>query len=86
MNGLTLAIDITRFCNPDTFAAQIKELVATLKLLPKAEGVDEILMPGERGYRLADTRMQEGIPLAAGTVERLTELAKRYDIPVPSTF
>lgn len=86
MNGLTLAIDINRFCDPDTFAVQIEELVTTLKLLPKADGIDEILMPGERGYKLANTRMQEGIPLASGTVERLTELAKRYDIPVPSTF
>lgn len=81
MNGLALAVNVGAFTETDAFARQIAELVAAIKGLPTAAETDAILMPGERGFRLADMRYQEGIPLAGGTITRLAELAKRLDVP-----
>ncbi len=80
MNGAALAIRIDAFADPDTFAAQIAELATGLKALPKAPGTDEILMPGERGFRLAAERQTTGIPVAQGTLDRLAAMAERLGV------
>lgn len=84
MNGLALALNLNAFGNADRFARDIADLVNSLKGLPKAEGTDEILMPGERGFAMAETRLRDGIPLASGTVARLSALADRLGVDVPS--
>lgn len=83
MNGAALAIKIDKFSEPDVFAQQITELVGQLKLLAKAPETDEILMPGERGFRLSAERMQNGIPIADGTLKRLAVVADRFGITPP---
>jgi len=85
MNGVALALNIGSFCDPKAFLMHIAELSGALKGLPKAPETDEILMPGERGFRLAEKRKAAGIPLAAGTVSRLAAVAERFGVaqPVP---
>jgi ureidoglycolate dehydrogenase (NAD+) len=86
MNGAALAIRIDAFADRDTFAAQIAELVTGLKALPRAAGTDEILMPGERGFRLAEERVGTGIPVAQGTLDRLAAMADRLGVPAPTAL
>lgn len=86
MNGAALAIKIEAFADPDTFAMQIADLAAGLKALPKAPGTDEILMPGERGFRLAQERHLAGIPIAQGTLARLAAMAASFGIPTPAAM
>ncbi|SIT78836.1 ureidoglycolate dehydrogenase (NAD+) [Yoonia rosea] len=86
MNGAALAIKIDSFGAPDVFTNQIAELVQQLKGLPKAPGTEEILMPGERGFRLSDERMQTGIPLADGTLDRLATLGNRLGVDQPAVM
>ena len=83
MNGVALAIKVQAFGQPEIFARHIADLVSQLKILPKARGTDEILMPGERGFRLSAERMQTGIPIAEGTIGRLTALADRFGVTPP---
>ncbi|WP_439136944.1 Ldh family oxidoreductase [Roseicyclus sp.] len=83
MNGVALAIRIDAFTDPDIFVAQIAELAAGLKALPKAPDTNEILMPGERGFRLAAERQSAGIPIAKGTLDRLAVMAGRLGITAP---
>lgn len=83
MNGAALALNIGSFCDPKAFLMQVAELSGTLKGLPKAPATDEILMPGERGFRLAEERMSTGIPLAAGTISRLAAVAERLGVDQP---
>ena len=75
-NCLALAIDVARFGDPQMFDREARRLVRVLKALPRAAGVDEILMPGERGRRTFERRTREGIPLPPSVV---TELAKVAD-------
>jgi ureidoglycolate dehydrogenase (NAD+) len=84
MNGLALALNIQAFANADVFARQIAELVASIKGLPAASGTEAVLMPGERGFAMADQRTRDGIPIAKGTLKRLSELAQRLGVSEPT--
>lgn len=79
-NGMLLAIDIARFCDPAYFAQQVERLVRDLKSLPKDPDVPEILMPGERGARTLAKRMQEGIPIPPAVMKELDAVAARLKL------
>lgn len=83
MNGAALAIKVEAFGTPDIFTNHIADLGQKLKSLPIAPATDEILLPGERGFRLSETRIHSGIPVAEGTLSRLAGLAERLDVPQP---
>ncbi|MBI3937888.1 MAG: Ldh family oxidoreductase [Betaproteobacteria bacterium] len=78
-----MAIDITRFMPLDAFIARMEDMIAALKSATRAEGVGEILMPGEPERRTELLRRAEGIPLPANVVEDLRETAERLRVPLP---
>src|SRR5262245_33831495 len=80
-NGLVLAIDLGRFGDPSVFRAEVDRVIAALKALPRAPGVVEILMPGERGARALAARTRDGIPLPRAIVEELRGVAARFGLP-----
>lgn len=75
---------------PDLFmpaqavAERMKELVATVKAAPKAEGFDEILMPGEPEARHEARRLEEGIPYRIDDLATLVEIARARGVAVPA--
>jgi ureidoglycolate dehydrogenase (NAD+) len=79
-NCFTLAIDIARFGDPRAFQREAARLIRTLKALPRAAGVDEILMPGERGRRMLEKRTREGIPVPAGVIAELAKVAESLGV------
>jgi len=80
-NGLVLAIDLGRFGDPGVFRAEVDRVIAALKALPRAPGVVEILMPGERGARALAAHTRDGIPLPRPIVEELRGVAARFGLP-----
>jgi ureidoglycolate dehydrogenase (NAD+) len=48
---------------------------AAARALPRAEGVDEITVPGERGDRVFAERGRTGIPIPPAIWKQLDELA-----------
>ncbi len=85
-NGFALAIDIAAFTEPARYRRDIDTLVDALKSLPVAKGNDEVRVPGERGNRVMAERLEQGIPLPAGTWRRLDEIADGLGIPMPSAI
>jgi LDH2 family malate/lactate/ureidoglycolate dehydrogenase len=83
-NCLVIAIDVARFGDPQSFRREAERLIRTLKALPRAAGVDEILMPGERGRRMLEKRTREGIPLPAGVVADLARVAESLGVMLPT--
>jgi ureidoglycolate dehydrogenase (NAD+) len=79
-NGLALAIDLSRFGDPEAFRADVERLIAALKALPRAAGIGEVLMPGERGSRTLAERLRDGIPLPRAIVTELTSAAARFGV------
>jgi LDH2 family malate/lactate/ureidoglycolate dehydrogenase len=61
----------------DQFKARMDELIVTMKQQPKAQGVDEILVPGEREARRERERRERGIPLSLDVLAALNEEAVR---------
>jgi ureidoglycolate dehydrogenase (NAD+) len=84
-NATIILIDIARLRPREAFDADLDMLAVVVKRLPRAEGVDEIRLPGERGAKLARRRRREGIPVAAKIWAELVELAKKYEVAVPET-
>jgi LDH2 family malate/lactate/ureidoglycolate dehydrogenase len=83
-NGLVVAIDIAAFTDPDTYRADVDKLVDAIKGLPAADGVDEILVPGERSDAVFLQRSRTGIPVPANTWQRIENVAADLGVKLPS--
>jgi len=83
-NSVLAAVDISFFSDVDGYGTHIDELVQGLKALPRADGVDEIMMPGEPEARVQAEREQNGIPLPPGTWRKLEDAAQRFGLDLPS--
>lgn len=82
-NALVIAVNIAAFTTPANFARDAAAVSAALKGLPKTDGTEAILMPGERGATTERDRRHNGIPLARGTWTKLEALATARGIPLP---
>jgi LDH2 family malate/lactate/ureidoglycolate dehydrogenase len=58
----------------DDFKTQVSELVDRIKATPRQPGVDEIRIPGERGFRSRERMMQEGIEINRAVYDALAAL------------
>jgi LDH2 family malate/lactate/ureidoglycolate dehydrogenase len=83
-NGALMALDIEAFTPVDGFRSMVDETVDALKALPRAQGADEILFPGERGARVLAERSRDGIPLGQKAWQGLREQAEQLGVPVPA--
>jgi LDH2 family malate/lactate/ureidoglycolate dehydrogenase len=83
-NSVVAAIDISQFTDVDEYKEHIDNLIDGIKALPKAEGVKEILVPGEPEERTFDDRFRNGIPLPGGTIRNLKTVAERFGVPLPA--
>ena len=59
------------------FQDRMDALVERTKAQPRAAGVEEILIPGERELRCRSARLKNGIPLKPGTLDSLNGEAKK---------
>ncbi len=78
---LVIVLDIRAFMNLDEFTSRVERLIAEVKASPLAEGVDEILYPGEPEARAERENMRDGVSLPDATVDDLKSLASELGIP-----
>ncbi len=78
-----LLLDINQFAGAEHFLKEVSGLAANVKACPKADGVQDILVPGEPERHSCAQRRAAGIPLDDGTWKQLTTLAVRLNVPVP---
>ena len=79
-HGLAIAVDIAAFIDPADFADEAARLARAIRSEPRADGFDEILMPGERGDRVLAEREKGGIPVPADQWRELVEVARSLGI------
>ncbi len=82
-NSVVVAINISMFTDVEDYKEHVDNLIDGLKALPRAEGVSEILVPGEPENRTYDDRSRNGIPLPEGTIVRLRRVAEKLDVRFP---
>lgn len=79
------AVDIATFIDLEDYKAEAERLAQAIKGLPKADGVDEILIPGERSDAIYEQRLKDGIPVPTATWEDVRKVAERFGVPMPET-
>jgi LDH2 family malate/lactate/ureidoglycolate dehydrogenase len=75
-----LAINVEAFMPIAQFHERISQLVALMKATPRAEGVNEIMVPGEPEHRKFLIRQAEGIGIEEALVEELRTMADELGI------
>ncbi len=84
VSHLFLAIDAARFLPPDEFLARMQWLRDTVKNSKPAAGFDEVLVAGDPEWRTDEIRRRDGIPVARGIWDQLTQLAASLHVSVPA--
>ena len=74
------AIDIAHFIEPAAFKSALSAMSREIKALKKADGVEEISLPGERSGRKAEENAANGIEVPQPVYEELLELGKPYGL------
>ena len=80
-NGLLITvINISSLIDFGDFCAEVERFVDFVKSSSKADGVSEILSPGERGVRERENREREGIFIEDGTWSQICALGSDLGI------
>jgi uncharacterized oxidoreductase len=76
-------VDPAAFGDPAGYAELVDAALEAAKRQPPADGVAEVLVPGEPEERARARRGREGIALAAATWSELGKVAMRFGVPMP---
>lgn len=83
-NASFMVIDVGAIAPRAEFDQRLKHLIDELHAVPTAEGVDQVLLPGEREWRNFHRAQQEGIPLPADVRAKLQEVSALCGVEMPS--
>ena len=75
-------IDIGQFTDSTTFKARVDRMIEEIKSSRRAEGTEELVLPGEIEYRTEQERKASGIPVGAETVAELREVGKSCGVDI----
>ena len=75
-------IDISQFAEPTAFKPNIDRMVEEIKSSRRAEGTEEIFLPGEIEFRMEEERKASGIPVGAETVAELREVGRSCGVDI----
>ena len=78
---MVLVIDIEKFLPVPEFRKKVDLIISELKGSRKAEGVDEILFPGEIEARREREQLKNGVVLPVSVLDELDKVADAYGIP-----
>ena len=73
-------LDVAHFIDADEFRRGVSAMVTEVKSLKKAEGFDEILMPGELEMNRSKVNREKGIELPDEVYQELLELGKPHGL------
>jgi ureidoglycolate dehydrogenase (NAD+) len=82
-NAMAIVIDVAVFRILADFCADADALAEVIRGLPRREGFDEILLPGDRSRRTEQVRRKEGIPVSPQTWDALERIAVAAGIALP---
>ena len=81
-NGmLAIFIDPTRLDSAGAAGTEIAAYLAQVQAAPPAEGVDRVLIPGDKERQMRIERRRDGLPLPRRVHEAITALATHLDLP-----
>ncbi len=84
MGHLFLCLDPERTIGRGVFVAALEALLAELRATPPAEGVAEVLVPGDPEARAEAERRRDGVPVPDALWEQLAGLSRELGVAVPA--
>jgi len=75
-----VVIDPSIFVETTVFKKMIDDYIDRIKSSPKAQGVEEIFLPGEIEANMTEKQEKEGISIAEGLYEAMKDLGKSYQL------
>ena len=72
------AIDVSKFLDLEVFRAGVTAMSGEIKGLKRAEGVDEVMLPGERSARSAAKKAVDGIDVPEAVCAELNAMGQPY--------
>jgi ureidoglycolate dehydrogenase (NAD+) len=82
-NAMVIAFNVASFRPLADYRRNVEQLIEVIKELPRREGFDELLLPGERGSRERETRRRDGIPIAPKLWRELDDIAQTLGVTPP---
>ncbi len=82
-NASILLINVDALTDRAEFNARVKSLVNEIHHAPTAEGVESVLLPGEREWANTEAARKSGIPLPEDVRIKLREAAEIAGLPIP---
>ncbi len=79
-----LVVDPGAFGDREAYTAAVARVTASLKRVPTAPGVPEVLLPGEPEARTRVQRQREGIALPDDTWEAIAQVASGAGVAMPA--
>jgi uncharacterized oxidoreductase len=80
---LFVVLDVEQFAGAEHFLSEVSGLAESVRSCPRAEGVQEIQLPGDPERKQRRQRRAAGIPLDDGTWGQLATLAQKLGVAVP---
>ena len=82
-NASFVAISVDVIASRAEFGRRIRTLIDELHAAPTADGIESVLLPGEREWRNYHLAEDDGIPLPQDVMNKLQEAAELMAIPFP---
>ncbi|MEM0481891.1 MAG: Ldh family oxidoreductase [Nitrososphaerota archaeon] len=80
---LIIVINPEIFGDKKRFLSRVESIVSNIKSVRRAEGVEEIMLPGEPEEKAMRERLKKGIPIDSNILQRLRELGERLGVSFP---
>ena len=78
--AFVVAIDPEWFGGAESYRMAVADVLGALRRQPAADGVDEVLVPGDPERRSRERRLEEGIPISESVWSDLLEVGDRYGV------
>lgn len=82
-NVMLVLWDPARFSGTSHFVSEADKLIEYVRETPRKPGIDRITLPGDRSAATRRERLDNGVPLDAGTWAMLCEAAQSLGVAVP---
>ena len=83
LGHLVMAIHIEAFCPLPEFLRAVEAMIDDLKSTPRAEGVDEIWMPGEMEMHRREEALRNGFPVSRVVLDEVRAVGALLGVPWP---
>ena len=85
-NAIVIVFNVANFRPLADYRRDVGLLTEAVKSLPRREGFEELLLPGERGGREAAMRRRNGIPVPAKLWRELCDIAQAFGVSPPHSL